>query len=374
MVVVLVGAAAGIAYAIGQSSHSGKGTPSAQSGSGGNGGVTTTTLPPLRVASSTPSAGATNVASNANITIHFSAPVAHGAPDPTLTPPVAGTWTHPDRTTFEFVPSAPMIPYTSETVTIPAGKDGTLGTNGATLESASTIGFKVADGSMLRLQQLLAGLNYLPLSFTATGSAPAPAAMAQPQTGNFAWRWTTLPPDLTSQWTPGYEDEITKGAVMSFQNQNGLTVDGLAGPKVWTTLLADTASAKVDPVPYTYVLVSKVVPQNLTLWNNGTPQFTNIAVNTGLHGADTTDGTFAVFEHVTASEMKGTNPDGSKYDDPNVPWASYFDGGEALHGFVRPTYGTPQSNGCVEMPVATAGQIWPFTPIGTLVTVVGPAS
>ena len=33
--------------------------------------------------------------------------------------------------------------------------------------------------------------------------------------------------------------------------------------------------------------------------------------------------------------MKGTNPDGTTYDDPNVPYASYFNGGDALHGFVR---------------------------------------
>jgi len=41
---------------------------------------------------------------------------------------------------------------------------------------------------------------------------------------------------------------------------------------------------------------------------------------------------------------------------------------------VRAKYGFPQSNGCVEMTVANAGTLWPLTPIGTLVTVVGPAS
>ena len=70
--------------------------------------------------------------------------------------------------------------------------------------------------------------------------------------------------------------------------------------------------------------------------------------------------------------MKGTNPDGSTYDDPNVPYASYFNGGDALHGFVRASYGSPQSNGCVEMSYANAAQVWPLTPIGTLVTVIGP--
>jgi hypothetical protein len=70
--------------------------------------------------------------------------------------------------------------------------------------------------------------------------------------------------------------------------------------------------------------------------------------------------------------MKCTNVDGSTYDDPNVPYASYFNGGDALHGFMRASYGTPQSNGCVEMSYADAALVWPLTPIGTLVTVVGP--
>jgi lipoprotein-anchoring transpeptidase ErfK/SrfK len=112
----------------------------------------------------------------------------------------------------------------------------------------------------------------------------------------------------------------------------------------------------------------------MTLFENGSPTLVNVAVNTGAPGADTADGTYPVFEHVVSSRMQGTNPDGSTYDDPAVPWASYFNGGDALHGFVRATYGSYQSNGCVEMPVATAAQVWPLTPIGTLVTVVGPVS
>ncbi len=67
--------------------------------------------------------------------------------------------------------------------------------------------------------------------------------------------------------------------------------------------------------------------------------------------------------------MRGTNPDGSKYSDPGIPWVSYFNGGDALHGFVRGGYGYPQSDGCVEMPPANAAVVYPLPPIGTLVTV-----
>ena len=161
---------------------------------------------------------------------------------------------------------------------------------------------------------------------------------------------------------------------MSFQNQHGLHVDAIAGPAVWTALLADATANKTNTQPYVDVLVSKQVPQTLTLYENGAPAMANVPVNTGAPGADTADGTFPVFEHVPSSRMQGTNPDGSTYDDPAVPWASYFNGGDALHGFVRASYGTPQSNGCVEMPIATAAQVWPLTPIGTPVTVIGPPS
>jgi lipoprotein-anchoring transpeptidase ErfK/SrfK len=143
---------------------------------------------------------------------------------------------------------------------------------------------------------------------------------------------------------------------------------------VWDALLADVEANKVDATPYVYVLVNKVQPENLTLYQNGAVTLANILVNTGAQGADTTDGTYAVFEHVRFSYMKGTNPDGSTYNDPNVPYASYFNGGDALHGFIRASYGFPQSNGCVEMAYVNAALVWPLTPIGTLVTVEGPAS
>jgi lipoprotein-anchoring transpeptidase ErfK/SrfK len=71
--------------------------------------------------------------------------------------------------------------------------------------------------------------------------------------------------------------------------------------------------------------------------------------------------------------MQGTNPDGSHYDDP-VYWISYFNGGDAVHGFVRASYGFYQSDGCVELPPTTAQFIWPYLTYGTLVTVQGPVA
>ena len=150
-------------------------------------------------------------------------------------------------------------------------------------------------------------------------------------------------PELTSQWTQGTMNEITKAAVEAFETQNGIGVDGIPGPTVWTNLINDVINDKPDATPYVYVLVNKALPQSLTLWNNGTAQYAGIPINSGAPGADTTDGSYAVFEHVRYSEMKGTNVDGSTYDDPNVPYASYFNGGDALHGFIRASYGSPRA-------------------------------
>jgi len=326
------------------------------------------------VVSTVPATGATDVPSDQVVTVRLSAPVLGTTGTPTFDPPVSGAWTRVGAKSLAFRATAPFLPTSTETLVIPAGPAGPRSTAGAVLAKPVTITFSVAQASTERLQQLLAQLDYLPLSFTATAPLSSPAEATTAQAGTFAWRWPNPPSSLISLWTEGYENLITKGAVMNFENQNGLAVDGLAGPRVWSTLLSDIAAAKVNADPYTYVIVSKQLPQSLTLFENGTPALVDIPVNTGAPGADTVDGTYPVFEHVLSSRMQGTNPDGTKYDDPNVPWASYFDGGDALHGFVRATYGSPQSNGCVEMRISDAAKVWPLSPIGTLVTVVGPAS
>ena len=370
VVVVAVVAVAGAAYAIGR--HGGSG---GRSGPGHAGAVTATTRPdPLTVVSSIPAAGATNVPSNQLVTVHLSAPVTSAAGMPAFNPPVKGSWTRVGPTSLSFVAAAPFIPTTTETLDIPAGSAGPHGAGGQVLAAPATITFTVAQASTERLQQLLAQLGYLPVTFTARTPLSSPTLAVTAQAGTFNWRWPGTPVSLTSLWTEGAEDVITKGAVMNFENQNGLAVDGVAGKEVWSTLLADIAAGKTNANPYTYVYVSKQLPESLTLFENGVPKLVDVPVNTGAPGADTVDGTYPVFEHVVSSRMQGTNPDGSKYDDPNVPWASYFNGGDALHGFVRASYGFPQSNGCVEMAIADAAQVWPLTPIGTLVTVVGPAS
>ncbi|HUD17776.1 MAG TPA: Ig-like domain-containing protein, partial [Acidimicrobiales bacterium] len=267
VIVVVVAAVAAGAFVIGRHSTGGGQATSARGGG-------TTAAAPLTLVSSVPANGATDVPSNQVVSVHLSAPVVAGSGVPTFNPPVSGSWLKVGPDSLSFAATAPFIPTSTETLVIPGGASGLRSVDGRRLAAPATITFTVAQASTERLQQLLAQLNFLPLSFTPSGSsAPAQATTAQP--GTFAWRWPGLPSTVTSLWTEGIEDVITKGAVMNFENQHGLTVDGLAGKDVWSALLADVASGKVNADPYVYVLVSKQLPENLTLYENGAPTMAN---------------------------------------------------------------------------------------------------
>jgi peptidoglycan hydrolase-like protein with peptidoglycan-binding domain len=229
----------------------------------------------------------------------------------------------------------------------------------------------VPAGSTLRLQQLLAQLGYLPLDFhDSVPNTPAAqeAAAVHAPSGSFDWRWHNTPAALRSMWAPGTFGEMTKGAIMAFQNDHGITPDGDAGPTTWKALITAAVQGHRSTFGYTFVMVSEASPESINVWHSGKSVVTG-PVNTGIPAAPTAQGTFAVFEHSPSVTMSGTNPDGSHYSDPGVPWVSYFNGGDALHGFLRASYGSAQSLGCVEMPYAQAHDVYQYTPVGTLVNV-----
>ena len=78
----------------------------------------------------------------------------HGHAD--TVPAVAGTWVQASPTTIRYDLAAPLIPASNEVVTIPGGPSGIRANDGATLPAAASFGFTVADGDVLRLQELLA--------------------------------------------------------------------------------------------------------------------------------------------------------------------------------------------------------------------------
>ena len=349
-------------------------------GHGAGPASTTTTVAPkpaLQISATTPASGAKGVDGSAALVITTSAPVDTAAGLPTISPSIDGTWTA-SGDQLQFAPNGAFAPSTTYTVTVPASlRSAATSPLGAT----RTWSFTTGVGSVMRLQQLLALLGYLPLSWTPTpgqtptapGGGPATPAeeIFHPPTGQFTWTWASPPPTLAATWVPGQYTVMTQGAVMAFEADHGLTTDGIAGAQVWSALVAATTSASppLNQHGYSYALAQKTTPETLTVWHNGTVVSTS-GTNTGIPQSPTQDGTYPVYERLATQIMRGTNPDGSKYADP-VAWVAYFHGGDAIHYIARSYYGSPQSLGCLEVSYAVGKLVWPYMTLGSLVTVTG---
>ena len=318
----------------------------------------------------------TQIGTNTPITLTFSQPVSRalGGHMPPVEPNTPGTWRQVNDHTISFQPEgygyglgANVVVPLPNGVQLVGAKQGGSGPVGS---------WTVPGGTTLRLQQLLSLLGYLPVTFQyanghGVGLTPAAQEQAalQPPRGTFVWRYGNTPAALRSVWKPGSLGTVTTGAIMAFENDQGMSTDGVPGAAVWKALLAAVISGKRSTFGYTFVTVSEGSPETEQTWHNGRTVVSGL-VNTGIPSRPTVTGLFPVFEHALSVTMSGTNPDGSHYSDPGVPYVSYFNGGDALHGFIRGSYGSPQSLGCVEMPYSEAYSVYPYTPIGTLVNVV----
>jgi len=286
---------------------------------------------------------------------------ASSLPPLAVTLPLATTWQQIGPRQVQAVADVPTIPGTTYSIGQPEAVNcGARCTFRAVRTESLT-----SDTSDAWVQQLLATLGYLPAHFTPL--APAPDA-AQSTSGVYAWAYPHLPASLSSLWSVGNNNVIVRGALMAFQNNNELPTTGLLDAATWHALVKSVRHGTADPNTYNYVAVSQTSPEMLHLYVAGREAFHTL-VNTGISVAPTQAGTYPVYERFVTTTMSGFNPDGTHYSDPGIPWVSYFHGGDALHGFIRASYGWPQSLGCVEMPFSSAQAVWPHTPIGTLVTI-----
>jgi hypothetical protein len=321
-----------------------------------------------------PGDGSTGVNGAAPITVTYSGRITTTSPLPTVSPSIAGSWqVSGDKATF--IPQVGFTEGTHVTVHIPPAA-------GTTTTAATTFSFTTGHYSVLRLDQLLSQLGYIPVTWTPTdssGDIPATDASAQlaaaydPPSGTFSFD-SGYPSALTSMWSVGTDNEIIDGAVRTFEFDQGLTMDGDAGRHVWSHLLTAIARDERNQHGYTYVWVTQAGTEHLDLYHNGQLAITS-AVNTGIAQSPTVDGTFPVYLRYTVTQMQGNNPDGTPYND-TVYWVSYFNGGDAVHAFPRGGYGWYQSRGCVELPSygSVAENAWNLITYGTLVTVTGPVA
>ena len=185
--------------------------------------------------------------------IVLSGPARPGAPMPTLVPPVAGSG-RIDGAALTFIPSDGYVPWSKVRVYVPSA-----------LARAKHWSFSVGPPPILRVQQLLAELHYLPLRFVPTAGPTGPGhrggragqftdgglpralyfadrdlQLALPRGARVAWRHFGRRARTTSSPT---------GAIMHFEDDANLTTDGLVEPQVWQALDASHRHARPRPCP-----------------------------------------------------------------------------------------------------------------------------
>jgi lipoprotein-anchoring transpeptidase ErfK/SrfK len=380
MVVALAfgGLAAGTTFAVKASTRPSQATAMASGAHAQAAGQSAGSAVSLRVLSISPGTSADPVTAVNPVRVVFSARLAPNSPLPTFSPAVAGRWHAARGRTIVFTPAAPFQPSTQVTLQIPAGSTGPRSATGALLAAPVTTVFQAGGRSTLRMEQLLAQLGYLPMTWATQGAGVPDAVAASytnrraahetPASGMLAWQ-SGYPAALTSQWQPGQPGVILSGALMAFELNQGLPMTGTVYSGVWSHLLNAAAENEYNGNGYSFALVSKTLPSTITVWHNGRVVVHGLA-NTGAADTPTPDGTFPVYLRRPAQVMRGLMPNGAPYADP-VKFVSFFNGDYAVHSMDRASFGSAQSLGCVELPLSEAQQVWPYLTYGTLVTVTG---
>jgi len=369
--------AAGTTFAVKSSTRPSQATAMASGARAQGAGPGAGSAVSLRVLSISPGNSAEPVTAVNPVRVVFSAPLAPNSPMPAFSPAVAGRWRAAGRS-IVFTPAAPFQSSTEVTLQIPAGSSGLRSATGAHLGAPVTTVFQAGGRSTLRMEQLLAQLGYLPMTWNTQDAGAADAVAASytkgrpvhdtPAAGMLTWQ-NGYPSTLTSQWQPGQPGVILAGALMAFQQNQGLPMTGTVYSGVWSHLLSAAANNEYNGNGYSFALVSKTQPETITVWHNGRVVVHGLA-NTGAADTPTPDGTFPVYLRRQAQVMRGLMPNGTPYADP-VQFVSFFNGDYAVHSMDRASFGTPQSLGCVELPLTEARQVWPYLTYGTLVAVTG---
>ena len=302
------------------------------------------------------------------VSIRLDGKPAPDTPRPVLRPRVAGHWRNVGE--YEvFHPVSTLEPCTTYSMRIPAR---TFALRHRTLGAARVIPIKVPCPGTTALQEALARLGYVPYTLHGFVGASSTGVLTRKQAVRRAYALPhgKLKSNLAGAppLVPGTMDPTTTGAVEVFEGDHHLALTTTPSQSLWAELVAAETLAHRDANPYTWVTVTETLPETLEVHEGSKVKLTT-PTNTGVPGAATQQGIFPIYLRYVATTMIGTNVDGSHYDDPGVPWVNYFNGGDAVHGYIRPGYGYPQSNGCVELPIATAQTVFGMLQLGDLVIV-----
>ncbi len=112
------------------------------------------------------------------------------------------------------------------------------------------------------------------------------------------------PASLTSIWQPGTFNVIMQGAVMAFESEHDMPVNGVVDLALWDALFRAEAAGENNSKGYTYAIANKRRPQTLTIWHDGRIVMRSLA-NTGISVSPTVDGTFPVYRRYRYADHAG---------------------------------------------------------------------
>ncbi|MGW6865275.1 L,D-transpeptidase family protein [Streptomyces sp. NPDC054901] len=159
-------------------------------------------------------------------------------------------------------------------------------------------------------------------------------------------------------------------AVRAFQHEHGVTpADGYAGLVTHRTAVAVAARANPNaagecPVRGHRVTCVDLARQLLWVQSGRRVVFPPVPVRTGRDEEETRPGLHEVYWR--SKDHKST-----LYDDAPMPYAQFFDRGQALHGRPGPLFEHGGSAGCVNLTVPDAKRLWDLLREGDVVYVWG---
>ncbi|MGW6708998.1 L,D-transpeptidase family protein [Streptomyces sp. NPDC054956] len=168
----------------------------------------------------------------------------------------------------------------------------------------------------------------------------------------------------------GVQDAGDCEAVRGFQRANGVRpADGYAGLVTYRTMVA--VAARPDPnaaggCPVRPHRVTCVDLERQLLWvqRGRTVVFPPVPVRTGRDDEETRPGWHEVY-------WRSKDHRSTLFDDAPMPWAQFFDEGQALHGRPGDLYAHGGSAGCVNLSVPDAERLWNLLTEGDAVYVWG---
>ncbi|MER5631631.1 L,D-transpeptidase family protein [Streptomyces nitrosporeus] len=162
-------------------------------------------------------------------------------------------------------------------------------------------------------------------------------------------------------------------AIKAFQKTRGITpAAGYAGPVTWSTMKTITAQkagkknpnkAKKCPTNKGRIACVDLTRQLSWIQDGKKLKFGPVPVRTGRDGAETRTGAKKIY-------WRNIDHWSTLYDVP-MPYAQFFDGGQAFHSVTKSMYNNPGSAGCVNMRPADAKAYWKLLKNGDDVYVYG---